>query len=135
MAKVNVKKGDVVMIIAGKDKGKSGEVISVNPDTKRIIIDKANIISKHVKPKSAQQAGGIVKQAGSIDSSNVMMICPACEKIVRVSHKINEDNKKVRVCCKCSASLDEKKVAKAAKKTAKKATKKATKKKDSEAKA
>ena len=128
MTKMNVKKGDLVMIIAGKDKGKSGEVISVNPDSNRVIVDNANMVSKHVKPKSAQEAGGIVKQAGSIDASNVMMVCPACEKVVRISHKVDENGKKIRVCNKCGASLDEKKVAKAAKKVVKKTTKKTTKK-------
>lgn len=130
----NIKKGDVVMIIAGKDKGKSGEVISVNPDAHRVIVDDANMISKSVRPRSAQEKGGIVKQAGTIDVSNVMLVCPKCEKVVRVKHEVVEkDGKqvKVRICAKCGASLDEKAAKKSAKKVAKK-TKKATKKASAE---
>lgn len=122
------------MIIAGKDKGKSGEVISVNPDAHRVIVDDANMISKSVRPRSAQEKGGIVKQAGSIDVSNVMLVCPKCEKVVRVKHEVVEkDGKqvKVRICAKCGASLDEKAAKKSAKKVAKK-TKKATKKASAE---
>ena len=132
----NIKKGDVVMIIAGKDKGKSGEVISVNPDAHRVIVDDANMISKSVRPRSAQEKGGIVKQAGSIDVSNGMLVCPKCEKVVRVKHEVVEkDGKqvKVRICAKCGASLDEKAAKKSAKKVAKKTTKKATKKVSTEA--
>ncbi|MDY5263751.1 MAG: 50S ribosomal protein L24 [Eubacteriales bacterium] len=130
----NIKKGDIVMIIAGKDKGKSGEVISVNPDAHRVIVDDANMISKSVRPRSAQEKGGIVKQAGTIDVSNVMLVCPKCEKVVRVKHEVVEkDGKqvKVRICAKCGASLDEKAAKKSAKKVAKK-TKKATKKASAE---
>lgn len=122
------------MIIAGKDKGKSGEVISVNPDAHRVIVDDANMISKSVRPRSAQEKGGIVKQAGTIDVSNVMLVCPKCEKVVRVKHEVVEkDGKqvKVRICAKCGASLDEKAAKKSAKKVAKK-TKKATKKASAE---
>lgn len=130
----NIKKGDIVMIIAGKDKGKSGEVISVNPDAHRVIVDDANMVSKSVRPRSAQEKGGIVKQAGTIDVSNVMLVCPKCEKVVRVKHEVVEkDGKqvKVRICAKCGASLDEKAAKKSAKKVAKK-TKKATKKASAE---
>ena len=127
----NIKKGDVVMIIAGKDKGKSGEVISVNPDSNRVIVNDANMVSKSVKPRSAQEKGGIIKQAGTIDVSNVMLVCPKCEKAVRVRHEmVEKDGKmvKVRICAKCGANLDEKAAKKTAKKVAKKTTKKATKK-------
>ena len=130
----NIKKGDIVMIIAGKDKGKSGEVISVNPDAHRVIVDDANMISKSIRPRSSQEKGGIVKQAGTIDVSNVMLVCPKCEKVVRVKHEVVEkDGKqvKVRICAKCGASLDEKAAKKSAKKVAKK-TKKATKKASAE---
>lgn len=128
----NIKKGDIVMIIAGKDKGKSGEVISVNPDANRVIVDNANMVSKSVRPKNAQEKGGIVKQAGTIDVSNVMLVCPECEKVVRVKHSmVEKDGKQVktRICAKCGASLDEKSAKKSAKKVVKKA-KKATKKAD-----
>ena len=132
----NIKKGDVVMIIAGKDKGKSGEVISVDPVANRVIVNDCNMISKSVKPRSAQEQGGIIKQAGTIDVSNVMLVCPKCEKAVRVRHEmVEKDGKmvKARICAKCGANLDEKAAKKTAKKVAKKSTKKATKKADKEA--
>lgn len=129
--KLNVKKGDSVMVIAGKDKGKAGKVLGVDTDSGRIYVEGVNIIKKHVKPKTAQQKGGILKQEGTLDSSNVMHICPACNEVVRIGHKeITEGGKlkKIRVCKKCGASMDEKKPS--AKKTAKKVAKKAGKKKD-----
>jgi ribosomal protein L24, bacterial/organelle len=125
MAKMNVKKGDNVMIIAGKDKGKAGEVLAVYPDDNRVVVSGANEISKHVKPRKAQDKGGIVKKEGTINSSNVMIICPACNEVVRVNHKtveVDGKTKKIRVCNKCGASLEDQKLSakKAAKKVAKK---------------
>ena len=126
MANLNVRKGDNVMVIAGKDKGKAGKVLAVNPDTGRIYVEGVNIISKSKKPRNAQDKGGILKQEGAIDSSNVMHICGACGNVVRVRHTgeaaANGKLKSVRVCAKCGASLDEKKSS--AKKAAKKAAKK-----------
>lgn len=132
MAKINVKKGDNVMIIAGKDKGKAGEILAVYPDSGRVVVSGANEVSKHVKPRTAQEKGGIIKKEGTIDSSNVMHICPSCNEVVRARHTETEvDGKlqKIRVCAKCGASLEEKKVSakKAAKKVAKKSTAKAKK--------
>lgn len=124
MAKMNVKKGDNVMVISGKDKGKSGKVLAVVADEHRVYVEGVNIVSKSKKPKNAQEKGGILKQEGKIDVSNVMPICPTCKKVVRVC---NQDSAKgsvvkhVRVCAKCGAQLDEKK---AVKKTAKKVAKK-----------
>lgn len=133
MANMNVKKGDNVMVITGKDKGKAGKVLKVVPGTGRIYVEGVNIVSKHIKPRNAQQKGGILKQEGTIDVSNVMHICPECHEIVRVAHKFVEEDgkqKKIRVCAKCGASLDEKKVK--AKKAAKKVAKKSTKKSEAE---
>lgn len=127
MAKLSVKKGDNVMIITGKDKGKAGEILSVNTDNGRVVVSGANEISKHVKPRKAQDKGGIVKKEGTIDSSNVMIICPVCNEVVRVKHgtvEVDGKTKKIRVCSKCGASLEDQKVSakKAAKKVAKKST-------------
>lgn len=132
MAKMNVKKGDNVMIISGKDKGKAGTVLKVYPENSRVIVEGANEISKHVKPRKAQEKGGIIKKEGTIDISNVMIICPACHEVVRVNKgEVTVDGvaKKIRVCNKCGASLEESKVSakKAAKKVAKKSTAKAKK--------
>ena len=133
MSKMNVKTGDTVIVISGegrkqKDKpAKKGKVQKVFPETGRIIVEGVNIVSKSKKPRNAQDKGGILKQEGAIDASNVMHICGECGGVVRVRHTKEEQNgkmKSVRVCAKCGASLDEKKSS--AKKAAKKAAKKKT---------
>lgn len=114
---MEIKKGDNVVVIAGKDKGKKGKVLETSPKSLKVVVEGVNIVSKHKKPRSAQDKGGIIKQTNPIDSSNVMVVCPACDKATRVAHKI-VDGKKVRVCKKCGASLD-KEFVKAVKKDAK----------------
>ena len=84
---LNIKKGDTVIVIAGKDKGKTGKVLSSNPAKFTVKVEGVNEITKHVKPRSAQQQGGIVKETGSINASNVMLLCPVCNKGVRFSVK------------------------------------------------
>jgi len=120
--KLHVRKGDNVKILTGKDKGKTGKITAVNPDTGRVVVDNANIIIKHNKAKSQQTQSSILKMPGSIDSSNVQIVCPACSKATRVA-KLAADAKSkakwVRACKKCNASLDikqDKKVDKKAKK-------------------
>ncbi len=134
MANLSVKKGDNVMVISGKDKGKVGKVLKVNTDTGRIYVEGVGIIAKSKKPRNAQDQGGIIKREGTIDASNVMHVCASCGNVVRVKHEIKElngKNKSVRVCPKCGASLDEKKPSakKAAKTAAKTAAKNTAKKK------
>lgn len=123
--KLHVRKGDNVKILTGKDKGKTGRITAVNPDTGRIVVDGSNTIIKHNKAKNAQSQSSILKMAGSIDSSNVQIVCPACAKATRVA-KLAADAKSkakfVRACKKCNASLDvkqDKKVDKKAKKAKK----------------
>ena len=115
---LNVKKGDNVVVLAGKDKGKTGKVVSANPAKNTVVVDGVNVITKHNKPRSAQDKGGITKENGNIDVSNVQIICPVCGKATRVAHA-EENGKKVRVCKKCGKSLDVK--AKVEKKTRKSA--------------
>ena len=102
---LNVKKGDTVVILTGKDNGKTGKVATVIPSAGRIVVDGANEITKHVKARSANQQSRIEKKSGTIDASNVMILCPACNKATRVANKI-EGGKKIRVCKKCGAALD-----------------------------
>ena len=98
MAALNVKKGDNVMVITGKDKGTAGEVLKVYPEDNRIVVKGVNEVHKHVKPRKAQDKGGIVKQEGTIDVSNVMVICPACHEVVRVKHaELTEDGKSKKI--------------------------------------
>lgn len=115
MNNVHVKRGDTVVVRTGKDKGKIGKILSVNPANHRVQVENVNIIVRHTKPKSAQEAGGRIESAGFIDSSNVMIVCDACSKFTRIAHKFI-DNKKIRVCKHCDASLDEQKSDKKSKK-------------------
>lgn len=110
MANRNIKKGDMVMVIAGKDNGKSGEVALVNAKDGKVVVNGLNIVSKSIKPRNAQEKGGIIKKEAPLEVSNVMVICPSCSKVTRVAHKEEEkDGKmvKIRICKKCGASLDE----------------------------
>ena len=118
---IQIKKGDTVVVIAGKDKNKTGKVLEVSPKTGRILVEDVNIVTKHNKPRSQQDKGGIVKKPAMIDASNVMVVCPVCGKATRVAHA-DVNGKSARICKKCKASLDKefvKEVKKAAKKEAK----------------
>lgn len=116
MANLNIKSGDKVVVIAGKDKGKVSTVVASFPKAGKVTVKDVNVVTKHNKPKSAQDKGGIAKVEAKIDVSNVQLICPVCGKATRVAHK-EVDGKNVRVCKKCQAVIDGSK--KAAKKAAK----------------
>ena len=116
MNTLNVKTGDTVVVIAGKDAGKQGKVLRTYPSKNRIIVSGVNMISRHTKARKAQEKSSIVKKEGTIDVSNVMIVCPVCGKATRVKHTV-QDGKSVRVC-KCGAALD-KKYVKETKKSAK----------------
>ena len=118
---MTVKKGDTVVVIAGKDKGKKGKILEVFPKDNRVIVDGVNIVSKHKKARTQQEQSAIIKKTAPIDASNVMVVCGVCGKATRVAHR-EIDGKKVRVCKKCSASLD-KEYVKQTKKDAKKVVK------------
>ena len=126
MTKMFVKKGDKVLVITGKDKGKTANVVEVSPKENKVLVEGINVVTKHQKPRTQQDKGGIVKKSAPIEASNVMVVCPVCDKATRVKHS-ELNGKNVRVCAKCGATLD-KEFAKEAKKEAKKASK--TKKED-----
>jgi large subunit ribosomal protein L24 len=115
---MTVKKGDNVLVITGKDKGKTGKVTEVSPKDSKVLVDGINIVTKHQKARKQDEKSQIVKKNAPIESSNVMVVCPVCGKATRVAHK-EIDGKKARICKKCSASLD-KEFVKATKKGAKK---------------
>ena len=102
---LNVKKGDNVLVIAGKDKGKTGKVLVAMPADNSVVVAGVNMIAKHKKPRSANDKGGIIKKEGKIDASNVQIICPTCGKATRVASAMDGD-KKIRQCKKCKANLD-----------------------------
>ncbi|WP_333861066.1 50S ribosomal protein L24 [Clostridium sp.] len=105
MAKVHVRKKDTVMVISGKDKGKTGEVLTVIPKVGKIVVKDINIVSKHQKPNKQNMEGGIIRKEAAIYSSKVMLYCEKCKNVTRISHKILEDGTKVRVCKKCGETL------------------------------
>ncbi|MBN2333658.1 MAG: 50S ribosomal protein L24 [Deltaproteobacteria bacterium] len=105
MATARIKKGDKVMVIAGKDKEKSGKVKKVDFEKQRVIVEKLNIIKRHTKPGMGTQ-GGILEKEASIHLSNVMMFCDKCDKPVRIGFKTLTDKSKVRFCKSCNELLD-----------------------------
>ncbi|MBW1645387.1 MAG: 50S ribosomal protein L24 [Deltaproteobacteria bacterium] len=105
MAKARIRKGDKVMVIAGKDREKSGKVKKVDFEKNRVIVEKLNMIKRHTRPGMGTQ-GGILEKEASIHLSNVMLFCDKCDKPVRVGFKILADKSKVRVCKSCDELLD-----------------------------
>jgi len=103
--KFHVKKNDLVMVIAGRDKGKSGKILSVLSKKNRVIVEKVNFIKRHTRPSAKQRQGGIIEREGPINISNVMLICTKCNKPSRIGKKYLEDDKKVRICKKCGEIL------------------------------
>ena len=104
--KVHVKTGDTVIVINGKDRGKTGKVMTVSPSEGKVIVEGVNIVSKHVKPRKMGEAGGIIKAESALYADKVQLVCPKCKKAVRVGHVIDEKGNKVRVCKKCNAHID-----------------------------
>ena len=103
---MKVKAKDKVMVLAGKYKGKIGAVMRIFKKTNRVTVEKVNIRTKHIKKTSARR-GQIIKYEAPFDASNVMVICPNCNKPTRVGYNIPEKNKKYRVCKKCGESLEQ----------------------------
>ena len=105
MNKVHVKTGDTVVVLSGKDKGKKGKVMAVSPSEGKVIVEKINMVSKHVKPRRMGEPGGIIKAEGAMYASKVQVVCPRCKEPTRVGHKIYEDGTKSRICVKCGEAL------------------------------
>jgi large subunit ribosomal protein L24 len=104
-----IKKGDTVEVIAGKDLGERGAVVSVLVKENRVVVEGVNVLKRHEKAKQAgrqQVQAQIVEFNGPIHLSNVMLVCPSCNKASRVGFKVREDGTKTRVCKKCSADID-----------------------------
>ncbi|PYT96466.1 MAG: 50S ribosomal protein L24 [Acidobacteria bacterium] len=104
---IQIRKGDNVKVLAGKDSGKSGRVLSVNPVKNTVVVEHVSIIKRHTRPNPSKNIkGGIVEKEGAINVSNVMVICPSCGKHTRVGHMILPDGSKMRSCRHCKATLD-----------------------------
>jgi large subunit ribosomal protein L24 len=96
-AKLNIRKGDTVKVIAGDAKGQQGKVLSVNKATNRVTVEGLNMVSKHTKPNATNTEGGIIKKEAPMHISNVMLIDPKSGKATRVGRKLNDAGKLVRV--------------------------------------
>lgn len=105
--KIHVKKGDMVMVITGKDAGKKGKVLEVLTKKGRVVVEKINMVKRHTKPTQSLPQGGILEKEAPIASSNVMLFCTECNSVTRVSAKVTEAGK-VRVCKKCGVNLPDK---------------------------
>ena len=103
---MNVKVNDTVLVLTGKYKGKQGKVLKTYPDAGKIIVEGVNIVHKHEKARKATETSRIVTEEGAIDVSNVEVVCDKCGKATRVAHSVIA-GKKVRVCKKCGATLDQ----------------------------
>ena len=107
MKKMHVKRGDLVKVIAGKDKGAEGEVITAIPEKGKVIVEGVAIVSKHQKARRQGQESGILKMEAPIDASNVMRVCSKCGKAARTGVKVLEDGSKVRYCKKCNETFND----------------------------
>ena len=101
---MNIKKGDTIVVLSGKDKGKQGKVLGTVPADGKVVVEGINMVTCHVKPRKQGETGGIVKREAAIAACKVQVVCPKCSKATRVAHKI-ENGKKTRVCKHCGAEL------------------------------
>lgn len=107
--KYHIKKNDLVMVIAGKEKGKSGRILKVLPQKGRVIVEKINFVKRHMRPHGTQRQGGIIEKEAPLHISNVMLLCEKCNKPVRIGHRFLDGNRKVRYCKKCGEIFDKEK--------------------------
>lgn len=103
---MQIRKNDSVIVIGGKERGKTGKVLRVIPDKDAVVIERLNMVKRHTKPRGPQQPGGIVEKEAAIHASNIMILCDKCNAPVRVGHKTLADGKKIRICRRCNEALD-----------------------------
>lgn len=104
---LSIKKNDTVVVITGREKGKRGRVLIVYPSKDRLLIEKINMIKRHMKPTKKYAQGGIIEKEAPIHISNVMLLCPKCSKLTRIGNTALQDGRKVRVCKKCREVMDQ----------------------------
>ncbi|MEE9143356.1 MAG: 50S ribosomal protein L24 [Candidatus Binatia bacterium] len=103
---MNIRKNDSVMVIAGRERGKTGKVLRVIPEKGVAFIERVNMVKRHSKPRGPQQPGGIVEKEASIHASNLMVMCDKCNAPIRVGRKVLADGEKVRICRRCGDPLE-----------------------------
>ena len=102
---MNIKKNDKVIVLSGRDKGKTGEVLSADPKAGKVVVQGVSVATKHQKARKQGQESAIIKVETPIYACKVMVVCPKCNKPTRVAHKVGTDGKKARVCKHCGAEL------------------------------
>jgi large subunit ribosomal protein L24 len=107
MEKLLIKKDDTVMVVAGKEKGKSGKVIRIIRKKDAIVIDRLNFVKRHLKAGASHGKGGIMEKEAPIHISNIQLLCKKCNLPTRIGKKTLEDGRRMRVCRKCGEAIDE----------------------------
>jgi large subunit ribosomal protein L24 len=106
MAAKRLRKDDIVIVIAGKERGKTGKILRVISERDRVVIERLNLVKRHTKPRGVQQQGGIVEKEASIHASNVQPLCSRCNKPARIGRRRLDDGRRVRVCRRCHDLLE-----------------------------
>lgn len=106
LVKTKIKKGDTVMVIAGRERGKTGKVLSLDLERGKVVVEKLHIIKRHTKPNQKNRQGGILEREAPVALSNVLLYCANCQKPVRVGIKLAEDGRRLRVCKKCRDTVE-----------------------------
>lgn len=101
-----LKKDDPVIVVTGKEAGKTGKLLKILAERDRALVEKLNMVKRHSRPSKANQKGGIIQKEASLHLSNLMYYCPKCSKGVRLGVKVLNDGKKVRICRKCEEIVD-----------------------------
>ncbi len=98
-------KGDNVLVIAGKDKGRTGKIMKSYPKDSMVLVEGINLKKKHVRPKKEGEKGQVISLATPLNISNIKIICPKCGKAARIGYRVEKDGKKVRICKKCDSTI------------------------------
>ena len=106
IAKSKLKKGDTVIVITGRERGKTGKILSLNVGESRVVVEKLNMIKRHTKHSQKVRQGGILEREAPMDLSNVMLLCGNCQKPVRVGIKMLADGQRVRICKQCKQVIE-----------------------------
>ena len=102
---MNIRKDDTVVVLSGKDRGKEGKVLHVDPKAGKVVVEGVNVAKRHQKPRKQGDQGGIIKKETPLYASKVMRVCPKCGKPTRAAHRFLDDGSKVRICKKCGETI------------------------------
>jgi large subunit ribosomal protein L24 len=103
---VQIRKNDSVIVIKGRERGKTGKVLRVIREKDAVVIERVNLVKRHSRPRGPQQPGGIVEKEAALKAANVMIMCDKCNAPVRVGHKVLADGRKIRICRRCNEALE-----------------------------